>query len=377
MCKPTSLSGVMLPAEVAVLNNGVIIILKNQVLVINSSKIPHNASPASANRIGLGLTGTLSVQDSSRYCELAENAGFESAWVAEHYGVGRDPFVTIAAIASSTKTIKLATGVVSVYTRHPATISFTLGTLDELSKGRIIFGAGTGNLIRLKEKLRVNGERPFAHVRETVEITKQLLMGGTVSYQGKIFQVSELNLGFSPIRPKIPLYIGAIQEQMLKLAVQVADGVLFSVASPPGYVSYATKVMREEAYRIGRSFDEIDVASYVLCYVSEDSERAVEKLKPRLLSFLVRPRRGEFILEMAGLDTQQVIPIREAFKKGDRREAMRMITDEMIEELCIVGSSSECLKGLARFRRSGVKLPVIVPLDENYEAAINALAPQT
>ncbi len=106
---------------------------------------------------------------------------------------------------------------------------------------------------------------------------------------------------------------------MLKLAVHVADGVLFSVANSWGYVSYAIKIMREEADRIGRRFDEFDVASYVLCYVSEESEKAQEKLKPRLLSFLVRPGRGEFILEMAGLDPQQVIPIRKKFEKRDRK----------------------------------------------------------
>ena len=88
--------------------------------------------------------------------------------------------------ASATKTIKLATGVVSAFTRHPATLASTLGTLDELTAGRIIFGVGTGNPVRLKEKLGMDVKRPFAHVRDTAEITKKLLIGGTVSYQGKI-----------------------------------------------------------------------------------------------------------------------------------------------------------------------------------------------
>jgi 5,10-methylenetetrahydromethanopterin reductase len=328
-------------------------------------------------RIGLGLTGTLSIQDSCRYAILAENAGFESIWVAEHYGAGRDPFVTIAAIASATKAIKLATGVVSAYTRHPAVMGFTLGTLDELSRGRIIFGLGTGNLTRLRERLRLEGTKPFTHVREVTEITRQLLSGRKVTYRGEVYQVSKLNLGLNPYRPRMAVYLGAIQEHMLRLTVQIADGVLFSVASSPGYASYAIRTMREEADRVGRSFDQIDIASYVLCYVSDDLEKAREKVKPRLLTFLVRPKRGESILEMAGLNPELITPIRAAFERGKRREALRRITDKITDELCIIGNASECTKGLTRFRRSGVKLPIIVPLEENYDEAIRALAPKT
>lgn len=337
----------------------------------------HNTPNQKDRRIGLGFTGTLSIQDSVRYAVLAENAGFESIWVAEHYGAGRDPFMTIAAMASATKAIKLATGVVSAYTRHPAVMGSTLGTLDELSRGRIIFGLGTGNLTRLRERLRLEGIKPFTHVQEVTEITRQLLSGRTVTYRGELFQVSKLNLGLNPYRPRMAVYIGAIQEQMLRLTVQIADGVLFSVASSPGYVSYAIRTMREEADRIGRRFDEIDVASYVLCHLSDDPEKAREKVKPRLLAFLVRPKRGESILEMAGLNPELITPIRAAFEKGNRREALRRITDKMIDELCIIGNASECAKGLMRFRRCGVKLPIIVPLEENYEEAIRALAPKT
>ncbi len=133
----------------------------------------------------MGFTGTLSVKDSCRYSAITEKAGFESVWVAEHYGVGRNPLVTIAAMASATKTIKLATGVVSAFTTHPATLAFALGILDELTAGRIIFGVSTGNPVRLKEKLGMDVKRPFAHVRDTVEITKKLLIARTVSYQAK------------------------------------------------------------------------------------------------------------------------------------------------------------------------------------------------
>ena len=110
-------------------------------------------------------------------------------WVAEHYGAGRDPFVTIAGMASATKTIRLATGVVSAYTRHPAVVAFTLAALDEYSHGRIIFGLGTGNLVRLRERLQLDGKKPLTHVRELTEITRQLLTGKTVTYQGEIYQV--------------------------------------------------------------------------------------------------------------------------------------------------------------------------------------------
>ncbi|MCJ7634538.1 LLM class flavin-dependent oxidoreductase [Candidatus Bathyarchaeota archaeon] len=324
-------------------------------------------------RIGV-YVGNYPINEIIRKAKLAEEMGFESIWNAEHYGELRDPFITLAALASATNRIKLATGVVGPYTRHPAIHAFALGTLDELSQGRMIFGIGAGNLTRMKDRLCIEGKKPLTYIKETVEIVRHLLVGKPVSYQGKVFSVSELSLGFSPIRTNIPIYIGATGDQMLKLTARIADGVLFSSITSPNYVKYAIKVMREETNKIERDFDEIDIACNILCCLSEDSKLAHQTVKPAILSFLARPVRGELIMEKAGLDAELLIPIRKALQSGDREEALKLVNDRMIDNLSIAGTPDECIKKLKKWRSAGVKL-LIIETKDNYEETIKVFAP--
>lgn len=325
------------------------------------------------DRTGLGFGGTLSLVDAIRHAQLAESTGFDSIWHAEHYGAGRDPMTTLAALAASTRRIRLATGVVNPYTRHPAILAFALGTLDELSRGRVIFGVGTGNFDRLRDRLGVTGNRPLTHVEETVTIVRRLLTGRPLSFTGKVFHVANLTLGFDPIRAELPVYVGAVREQMLRLAARVADGILLSTASSPAYVAYAVGILKRETERVGRDLAEIDVACNVLCCVSEDREHARAAVKPRIMHFLARPTRGEYIMDMAGLDRESLTPIRRALQTGDRAGARLYVDDEMVDHLSITGTPDECLRGLRRFREAGVTLPIVRPVDGNYPQTIRAL----
>lgn len=325
------------------------------------------------DRIGLGLGGTLPFGQTIRHAQLAETMGFDSIWHAEHYGAGRDPVTTLAALAARTRRIRLATGVVNPSTRHPSVLAFTLGTLDELSHGRMILGLGTGNFDRMRDRLCMTVTRPLTHVEETVTIVRRLLTGQPLSFSGKVYQVANLTLGFDPIRSKVPVYVGAVQEQMLRLAARVADGVLLSTASPPAYAAYAVGVLKRERARLGRDVEKFDVACNVLCCVAEDSENARAAVKPRIMHFLARPGRGEFIMDMAGLDRKRLAPIRHALQTGDRDGAAKHVDDEMVDHLSITGTPDECLRGLRRFREAGVTLPIVRPMDENYSQAIRAL----
>lgn len=326
-----------------------------------------------SERIGVHISNC-PFNKSVRQVKFAEKMDFESVWHAEHYGELRDPFITLAAMASATSKIKLATGVVGPYVRHPAILAFTFGTLDELSHGRMIMGIGAGNLTRMKEKLNMEGKNPLTHVKESVEIIQHLLTGKSVNYKGNIFSVYDLSLGFSPVRTKIPVYIGATREHMLRLTARIGDGVLFSAATSPNYVKWAVQVMREEAKKIEKDFNKIDIACIISCCVSEDYDLARRAVKPGIMSFLARPVRGEFIMEKAGLKTELLVPIRKALQSGDKIEAEKFVSDEIIDNLSIAGTRDECIKRLEKWRAMGVKLPVIGPRG-NYEETIKALAP--
>src|ERR1051325_7552046 len=79
------------------------------------------------------------------YARLAESAGYDGVWVPEAFG--SDAFTLLGLIAGHTQRLKLATGIVNVFSRSPALLAQTFATLDEISEGRAIIGLGTSGPI--------------------------------------------------------------------------------------------------------------------------------------------------------------------------------------------------------------------------------------
>src|SRR5712691_3665744 len=101
------------------------------------------------HRLGLGLLGAPEVRKMVELAQLAETHGFESVWVAETR-LTRDGITPCAAIAMATTRLKIATGIVNVYTRGAVLTAVSFVSLDEVSQGRIIMGLGTGSPLVLK-----------------------------------------------------------------------------------------------------------------------------------------------------------------------------------------------------------------------------------
>lgn len=153
---------------------------------------------------------------------MAETAGFDEVWVADE-GVGREPFVVLAAAAARTATIRLAVGVTTPLLRHPGAIAAAVSTLDELAGGRAVLGLGVGG----EESLGPFGievARPLATMERAIETVRAVLAG----VEGR---------GYRPPRHAapgraVPVYVGARGERMNRLAARLADGVFLSGFEP-------------------------------------------------------------------------------------------------------------------------------------------------
>lgn len=159
---------------------------------------------AAAGPLGLGFLGTPTVPEMVRLARRAEERGFASVWVAETR-FRRDAVTVAAAIAAATRHVRVATGLVNVYTRNPVLLAVTAASLDELSGGRFILGVGTGS----EELLAAEGHayiRPYTRLREYVEVLRLLLAGETVRFQGETIRLAGAQLGGrpAPSHPAVP-----------------------------------------------------------------------------------------------------------------------------------------------------------------------------
>src|SRR2546426_2580972 len=154
----------------------------------------------------------------------AEDAGFDALWTSEMF---HDPFLPLAAAASSTSRITLGTSIALAFVRSPWVTALSALDLDILSRGRFILGLGTG-LKRLNERWHgVAYGKPTPHIRECVQvirlISERAHTGEPIRFSGQYYNVDiqGWKRPAPPVREQLPIYLAAVREGMIRTAAQV------------------------------------------------------------------------------------------------------------------------------------------------------------
>jgi alkanesulfonate monooxygenase SsuD/methylene tetrahydromethanopterin reductase-like flavin-dependent oxidoreductase (luciferase family) len=194
-----------------------------------------------------------------RLARAAEAAGWEALFVWDHLGfVWRapscDPWVVLSAVAVSTTRLKLGTAITPLARRRAQVVANTAASLDLLSGGRMVFGAGVGGVAK---EFTAFGESNEARQRaamldEGLVILNRLWSGETVTHNGPHYAVEGVSLAPLPLqRPRIPIWIGGDSAPALRRAARW-DGWLAPATSPDG-----TPTMAKTPERIAEMVAEI------------------------------------------------------------------------------------------------------------------------
>lgn len=321
-------------------------------------------------RIGFGFLGVPAVPQMMELARRAEELGYESAWVAETRFT-RDGIAPLAAIAAATRTIKVGTGIINVYTRGPVVTAISFASLDEVSNGRTLMGLGPGSPLILAQQ-GVAFEKPLKRLREYSHVVQRLLAGDTVTFHGQTVQLEGIKLELTPVRAHIPLYLGVTGTKALELAGEIGDGVLMNAFLPTSYTRRAVHLVEQGAAKGRKSLADVDIAGCLVVCVEEDSKRAKDQVRPLIALYLsVFPN----IARETELPEAFVHKTREIFHQKGMSAAAELISDEIVDSLVVAGTAKECRKRIADYRAAGLQQPVIFPLDTNLWAAMDALAP--
>ena len=209
----------------------------------------------------------------SRIGMAAEEAGFSSLWVMDHFfqiemiGKPEEPMLeaygTLSYLAAVTKHIRLGALVTGVIYRYPGVLVKTATTLDVLSGGRTYFGVGAGwyerEAIALGVPFPPMKER-FERLEETVQIALQMWSGNVGPYHGKHYRLEESLNSPQPIsKPHPPIMIGgAGEKRTLPLVAKYADACNLYAFETPDVVRRKLDVLRRHCEMIGRPFEEIE-----------------------------------------------------------------------------------------------------------------------
>jgi coenzyme F420-dependent oxidoreductase len=309
-------------------------------------------------RIGLTLPRSedLPRKEIVEVVQQAEALGYDSVWVGESWG--RDGFTWLTQLACHTSRIKLATGIATVYSRSPALIAQTVASLDEISEGRVILGLGTSGPTVIENWHGIPFDRPLRRTREYIEIIRLILSGERVNYNGEILRLKGFRLPFTPVRPRVPIYVASLGPQNLRLTGELAEGWL-PIYLDASRLHHFQRDLEDGAQRAGRALSAIDVAPYILSCVSDDVEAAYRLVKAHLAYYI--GGMGTFYANLiARYDFQdEVNRVREAWSKGDRKSAAGQVTGDMVAHLAICGSPRDGRAQLEQYRAAGVTLPIV------------------
>jgi hypothetical protein len=176
------------------------------------------------------------VRETVAMATACEQAGFDAFWIAEAYPwwrkhgfEARSSTAVLAVIAAATSRIQLGWGIISPYTRHPVQIGMEARVMQDLAGDRFMLGLGASKIF-MKEIGEGEGEKvgPATVMRESIEIVKGVLEGGTFQYEGKVFQASVPPLKSDAHTPRgiPPIYVAGTGPVLQKMAGSIGDGLL-------------------------------------------------------------------------------------------------------------------------------------------------------
>jgi 5,10-methylenetetrahydromethanopterin reductase len=289
-----------------------------------------------------------------------DEAGMDTIWLAEaypwwrkHQMEARSSTVVSALLARETERLTIGWGIISPYSRHPVQAAMDARVVQEAAgPGRFLLGFGTSkiflnNIKRGGEKLSTLGA-----MRDAVEIVRGVLGGGAFDYDGKVFSASipALDPAADAPREVPPVYVAATAPKMQALAGEIGDGCLTPSITTPAFVRYT----RENVAR------DIDLGCTIVASIHETDREAgrdgAREIAGMYLANKVQNIQGaaDTLLELAGIEQDEIRPIAEAMERGGRLAAKAEVSDALLDKCKpIAGTPEDCISAIEEYREAG------------------------
>ena len=298
-------------------------------------------------RIACSLGSLLSVEQVLECTKMASETEIDSIWIPETWGM--ESFSMLGAVANSTRIQKIGSSIINIYSRSPSTIAMGSATIDTLSDGRLILGLGTSSIPIVEDFHGEKFESPVQRMREYVEIIRLSLSKKQINYSGKIFNLKNFTLLIEPKRQSIPIYLAAINQKMVNLTWELGDGVIFYLRPLDEMKKTISKMQSQK---------KIDVTCQIITCISNNSEDAIQRAKKTLAFYISVGKVYREFLAKNGFE-KETNDIFGEFKKSGFKSNHELISNTMLNSLCIAGSPKEAKVQLQKFRDAGIDLPII------------------
>jgi len=328
-------------------------------------------------RVALYMQDKHSVAYELEVAQEAERRGFEAIWQADTR-LARDCVVLMSAFLATTKTLKIGSGILPIWTRNPAVIAATWSTMHEMAPGRVMLGLGAW-WEPIATRVGVHRHKPLKAMREHIEAIRQLFTMEEVTYIGEFVHLDRVKLDvvFGDTAPRhIPIYLGATGEKMLELAGEICDGVVLNYVVSVDYIRKAIDHVRIGAERAGRELSDVDRPELIVCCLSDRNPEAAMSEGKKLVAYYLATE--PHIMKASGVSEDLLAKVQSVMgwpaTDEEYEKASRLIPDDVVRNLMAVGTTEECVAKVQEYVAAGVTCPILYPMMDDIQPVIDAFA---
>jgi 5,10-methylenetetrahydromethanopterin reductase len=289
---------------------------------------------------------------------VMDQAGMDTVWLAEAYpwwrkhGMeARGSTVVSALMARATERLTIGWGIISPFTRHPVQVAMDARIVQEAAgPGRFLLGFGTSKIFL--NNARMQTKKTLGPMRDAVMIARGVLGGERFDYDGDTWSADVPALAADAHAPREvpPVYVAATAPKMQALAGEIGDGCLTPSITTPEFVRYTRKNVDAD----------IDIGCTIVASIhATDRDRGrdgAREIAGMYLANKVQNIQGaaDTLLDLAGLEQDEIRPIAEAMEQGGRLAAKAKVTDAILDKCKpIAGTPADCIAAIEEYQDAG------------------------
>ena len=289
---------------------------------------------------------------------VMDEAGMDTVWLAEaypwwrkHQMEARSSTVVSALMARETERLTIGWGIISPFTRHPVQVAMDARVVQEAAgPGRFILGFGTSKIFLNNAKMQT--KKTLGPMRDAVAIVRGVLGGDAFEYDGDTWSASVPALSAEAHTPRDvpPVYVAATAPKMQALAGEIAEGCLTPSITTPAFVRYTREnVGQPTSTSAARSSPRSTRTG-----TRAGTERARSRgcISPNKVQNI--QGSADTLLDLAGLEQDEIRPVAEAMEQGGRLAAKAKVTDAILDKCKpIAGTPADCIAAIEEYRDAG------------------------
>jgi 5,10-methylenetetrahydromethanopterin reductase len=300
-------------------------------------------------RIGFSIGSLLKTKNVIDFSSnIDKNENIDSLWVPESWG--KEAFSTLGAISQVTTKAKLGTSIINIYSRTPATIAMGAISIDNLSNNRMIIGLGVSTATIVENLHGIKYKNPLIRMKEYIQSLRLLIRSKEkTNYEGKIVKIKNFKI-LEKSRLEIPIHIAAINEKMVELGQEYADGLLFYLRPIDELGNVLSNIKNKS---------KSNTSIVLITSVSNNEPQKAKERVAKTLAFYISVGKVYYNFLLKTDYKTEVEKIYREYHNHGLERAIENISTKMLDDFVVYGTVNDCNYQIKRFIDEGINLPIL------------------